>query len=87
MLGGRTTPFRARIRHDLALPPHASTAHFSAPIMFTALTYGGFLKTTLGKQDARENCDRSFRTSSNGRPWHFHHHAVDSKNANVIDGL
>ena len=55
MLGGRTTSFRARISDDLALPPHASTAHFSAPIMFTALKTACFLITSLGLGAPAEN--------------------------------
>ena len=55
MLGGRTTSFRARISDDLALPPHASTSHFSAPIMFTALKTACFLITSLGLGAPAEN--------------------------------
>ena len=41
----------------LTFAPHASTAHFSAPIMFTALIANEFGKMSAGLHDAAENVE------------------------------
>ena len=47
----------ARVGLELTLPSHTSTAHFSAPIMSTALKAMAFEKTSARTHDARERCE------------------------------
>ena len=55
LFGGGTASLRARVGRGLTFPPHASTAHFSAPIMFTALIANAFGKMSAGLGAAAEN--------------------------------
>ena len=55
LFGGGTASLRARVGLELTLPSHTSTAHFSAPIMFTALKAMAFEKTSAGLGAAAEN--------------------------------
>ena len=55
LFGGATASLRARVGLGLTFPPHASTAHFSAPIMFTALNTNAFGKTSASLGAAAES--------------------------------
>ena len=54
LFGGGTASLQARVGVGLTFAPHASTAHFSAPIMFTALNSNAFGKTSAGLGAAAE---------------------------------
>ena len=55
LFGGGTASLRARVGVGYTFAPHASTSHFSAPIMFTALIANAFGKMSEGLGAAAEN--------------------------------